>query len=301
MAIRELYEKLLQEEANPSLRDDAVYLAERKRRLAAAAKELSPADRLYLARYDGRPRVRSFIETLIDAPLYFHGDRAYGDDAAIVGGIGRFADRPVTFIGIDKGCTLDERLRTNFGMVHPEGYRKAVRLMTQAEKFGRPILTFIDTPGAYPGVGAEERGQAEAIARAMFVMSGVTVPTLAVVTGEGSSGGAMALAIADRLLMLENAVFSILSPEGFASILWKDGSQVEKAVPLMRLTARDVAAFGFCDEVIAEDLALHAADFQPNMQRLHTAMIRQLTDLTHLSAAERLAARRKKVQGYQWD
>ena len=199
---------------------------------------LTPWQRIQLARHPQRPSTMDYIGDLFRDFLEFHGDRSFGDDRAIVGGFARLNDRSVMVIGHQKGKTLKERMQRNFGMPNPEGYRKALRLMRMAEKFGRPIITFIDTPGAYPGIGAEERGQAEAIARNLLVMSRLAVPIISVVIGEGGSGGALALGVSDRVLMLENSVYSVISPEGCAAILWKDSSKADLAAEGLRLTAQ---------------------------------------------------------------
>lgn len=205
------------------------------------------------ARSEDRSRARDYIEHLFEEILYFSGDRSFKDSKSVLGGIASFEGTAITFIGIQKGKGIEEAVQTDFGMPKPEGYRKAVRLMEQANKFGRPIVTFVDTPGAFPGVDAEERGQAEAIASSLAFMSSLDVPVIAFVIGEGGSGGALALSVANRLYMLENAVFSILSPEGFASILWKDSGRASEAAELMRLTAYDLYDDGIVDEVIAEE------------------------------------------------
>ncbi len=203
-------------------------------------KNLTPWQRTQLARHPQRPSTLDYITELMRDFLELHGDRVFGDDRAIVGGFARFNDRPVMIIGHQKGKTLKERMQRNFGMPNPEGYRKALRLMKMAEKFNRPIITFIDTPGAYPGIGAEERGQAEAIARNLCVMSRLTVPIIAVVIGEGGSGGALALAVADRVLMLEHSVYSVISPEGCAAILWDSPEKVPDAAAALKMTAHDL-------------------------------------------------------------
>lgn len=212
----------------------------------------TPAERVALARHPKRPSPADFISALFTDFFEQKGDRLCSDDEAILGGVALFHGRPVTVIGHRKGKNLDQNIRCHFGMPTPEGYRKVQRLMRQAEKFGRPILTFIDTPGAYPGLEAEARGQGEAIARCLAQMSELTVPLIAVITGEGGSGGALALAMGNRVLMLENAVYSVLSPEGFASILWKDASRANAACDVMKLTAQDLLALGVVDEIIPE-------------------------------------------------
>lgn len=216
------------------------------------AKKPTPAERVALARHPKRPGVADFIAALFSDFFEQKGDRLCGDDPAILGGVALFHGRPVTVIGHRKGKNLEQNLRCRFGMPTPEGYRKAQRLMLQAEKFKRPIFTFIDTPGAYPGLEAEARGQGEAIASSLSLMSRLTVPLIALVTGEGGSGGALALAMGNRVLMLENAVYSVLSPEGFASILWKDSSRSAEACEVMKLTADDLLILGAVDEVLPE-------------------------------------------------
>ena len=213
---------------------------------------LTAAERVAIARCPKRPNISDYINALFTDFFEQKGDRACGEDCAILGGIARFHGVPVTVIGTRKGKSLEENLLCNFGMPSPEGYRKALRLMQQAEKFGRPIITFIDTSGAYPGLEAEERGQGEAIARCLFEMSRLTVPVITLITGEGNSGGALALAVANRVIMLENAVYAILSPEGFASILWKDASQSEAACTLMQMTAPELLKKGIIDQIIPE-------------------------------------------------
>lgn len=214
----------------------------------------TPEEKVKIARDPGRPGTADFISALFTDFFEQRGDRQCREDGSILGGIARFHGRAVTVIGHRKGKNLEENLKCNFGMPGPEGYRKAQRLMRQAEKFGRPIITFVDTPGAYPGKEAEERGQGEAIAQCLALMSSLTVPVISVITGEGGSGGALALAVANRVLMLENAVYSVLSPEGFASILWKDSGRAGEAAGLMKLTAADLLALGAADQVIPEPL-----------------------------------------------
>lgn len=214
--------------------------------------EISAWERVQLSRRKDRPTGSDYIRHLFTDFIEFHGDRYYKDDRAIIGGIAKFKGIPVTVIVQEKGRTTKENIEHNFGMPSPDGYRKALRLMKQAEKFGRPILCFVDTPGAFCGLEAEERGQGEAIARNLFEMSGLTVPVLAIVIGEGGSGGALAMAVADEVWMLENSVYSILSPEGFASILWKDSKKAKEAAEVMRLTADDLKEMGIVERVISE-------------------------------------------------
>ena len=204
------------------------------------------------ARDQGRLTALDFAKEIFDDFIELHGDRNFRDDGAVIGGIGRLNGQAVTVVGIQKGKNLQDNLNRNFGQPHPEGYRKALRLMKQAEKFGRPVVTFINTAGAYPGVGAEERGQGEAIARNLMEMSDLKVPIIAIIIGEGGSGGALALAVADKVWMLENTIYSILSPEGFATILWKDGSRSEEAAELMKITSGELLNMGIVDKVIPE-------------------------------------------------
>ena len=210
-------------------------------------------ERVKAARSADRPTGLDYVNYIFSDFVELHGDRRFADDAAIVGGIARLGDRPVTVIAIEKGHNTKDRMARNFGMPHPEGYRKALRLMHQAEKFHRPVICFVDTAGAYCGIGAEERGQGQAIAENLVAMSGLKTPILSVLIGEGGSGGALALAVADRVFMLENAVYSVISPEGCASILWKDAARAEEAASCLKLTAHDALAMGITEEVIPED------------------------------------------------
>ena len=258
--------------------------------------ELTAAERVAIARHPQRPNITDYINTLFTDFFEQRGDRACREDAAILGGVALFHGLPVTVIGTRKGKTLEENLRCNFGMPGPEGYRKALRLMKQAEKFRRPIFTFIDTSGAYPGLEAEERGQGEAIARNLFEMSRLTVPVIAVVTGEGNSGGALALAVADRVLMLQNAVYAILSPEGFATILWKDAQRAGEAAGLMKLTAPELLALGVIDDIIPEpEGGAHTAPAQA-IQEVDRALRRHLAALSKESGASLAAQRYQKFR-----
>ncbi|WBF57351.1 acetyl-CoA carboxylase carboxyltransferase subunit alpha [Lysinibacillus sp. JK80] len=213
---------------------------------------MKPWDRVQVARHPERPTTLQYIEAMCENFIELHGDRTFGDDAAILGGIAIFEGQPVTIIGHQRGKSTKENIRRNFGMPHPEGYRKALRLMKQAEKFKRPIICFIDTKGAYPGKAAEERGQSEAIARNLVEMAGLTVPVISIVIGEGGSGGALALGVANRVFMLENSTYSVISPEGAASILWRDGSLAKQAAEAMRITAPDLKELGVIDGIIPE-------------------------------------------------
>jgi len=257
---------------------------------------LTAAERVALARHPQRPKITDYTAALFTDFFEQRGDRLCREDPAILGGIALYHGRPVTVIGTRKGRTAEESLRCNFGMPGPEGYRKALRLMKQAEKFRRPILTFIDTAGAYPGLEAEARGQGEAIARNLFEMSRLTVPVIAVVTGEANSGGALALAVADRVLMLENAVYAILSPEGFASILWRDASRHEEACGLMRLTAPDLLALGAADDIIPEPEGGAHLDPAGTFREVDRALSRHLAALLRENGRTLAAERRRKFR-----
>ena len=212
-----------------------------------------PYDRVRLARDNNRPTGLDYIKNIFEGFIELHGDRRFSDDAAVVGGIARLNGNPVTVIAIEKGHTAKERTFRNFGAPHPEGYRKALRLMKQAEKFGRPIICFVDTSGAYCGIGAEERGQGQAIAENLMEMSTLCVPIISILIGEGGSGGALALAVADRVWMLQNAVYSVISPEGCASILWKDSTKAQSAAASLKLTAEDAKSLGIIERILSEN------------------------------------------------
>ena len=242
-------------------------------------KTYTPEEKVKLARHKDRPGIADFVDALFTDFFEQRGDRLYGEDASILGGVARFHGRPVTVIGHRKGRSLEEKIRCNFGMPSPEGYRKAQRLMKQAEKFGRPIITFVDTPGAYPGKEAEERGQGEAIAQSLALMSGLTVPVIAIITGEGGSGGALALAVANRVLMLEHAVYSVLSPEGFASILWKDPTRSGQACSVMKLTAQDLRRGGIVQGVLREPEGGAHTDWEATFRTVDAALRKELAAL----------------------
>ena len=242
-----------------------------------------------LARSQDRLTTLDYATQIFDDFIEFHGDRNFRDDGAILGGIASLAGRPVTIVGIQKGKGLQDNLDRNFGQPHPEGYRKALRLMKQAEKFGRPIITFINTAGAFPGSGAEERGQGEAIARNLLEMSDLKVPIIAIINGEGGSGGALALAVADSVWMLENAMYSILSPEGFATILWKDSSRAPEAAELLKITSKDLLKNGVIDKIISEENTIDI---------LKAALITELDTLSKLTTDELVEARYQRFRKY---
>ena len=246
------------------------------------------------ARDQGRLTALDFAQGIFDDFIELHGDRNFRDDGARIGGIGRLNGQAVTVVGIQKGRNLQDNLNRNFGQPHPEGYRKALRLMKQAEKFGRPVVTFINTAGAYPGVGAEERGQGEAIARNLMEMSDLKVPIIAIIIGEGGSGGALALAVADKVWMLENTIYSILSPEGFATILWKDGSRSEEAAELMKITSGELLNMGIVDKVIPE----RGYFTSEIIEAIKTAIVDELAELSQLSTEDLLEARYQRFRKY---
>ncbi|MBS6885144.1 MAG: acetyl-CoA carboxylase carboxyl transferase subunit alpha [Streptococcus salivarius] len=246
------------------------------------------------ARDQGRLTALDFAQGIFDDFIELHGDRNFRDDGAVIGGIGRLNGQAVTVVGIQKGRNLQDNLNRNFGQPHPEGYRKTLRLMKQAEKFGRPVVTFINTAGAYPGVGAEERGQGEAIARNLMEMSDLKVPIIAIIIGEGGSGGALALAVADKVWMLENTIYSILSPEGFATILWKDGSRSEEAAELMKITSGELLNMGIVDKVIPE----RGYFTSEIIEAIKTAIVDELAELSQLSTEDLLEARYQRFRKY---
>jgi acetyl-CoA carboxylase carboxyl transferase subunit alpha len=271
-----------------------------ERKLATLRTEiyanLTPIQRVQVARHPRRPYTLDYLSTIFTDFIELHGDRLYMDDPSIVGGWARLDGTSVMVIGHQKGRDTKENLKRNFGMPHPEGYRKALRLMKQAEKFGAPIITLIDTPGAFPGLGAEERGQSEALARNILEMSVLEVPIVTAVIGEGGSGGALALGVADRVLMFENSVYSVISPEGCAAILWKDAAQRERAAEALKLTAADLLKLKVIDEVVAEPLGGAHLDPDAAGEALREALIRHLNDLRKVKG-ERLVKRRAEKYG----
>ncbi len=246
------------------------------------------------AREQSRLTALDFANGIFDEFIELHGDRSFRDDGAVIGGIGWLGDQAVTVVGIQKGKSLHDNLKRNFGQPHPEGYRKALRLMKQAEKFGRPVVTFINTAGAYPGVGAEERGQGEAIARNLMEMSDLKVPIIAIIIGEGGSGGALALAVANRVWMLENSIYAVLSPEGFASILWKDGSRAMEAAELMKITSHELLEMGIVDKIILEE------DFSSKELQAHlkNELLAELDRLQGLALEQLLEKRYQRFRKY---
>jgi acetyl-CoA carboxylase carboxyl transferase subunit alpha len=258
--------------------------------------ELTIWQRVQLSRHPDRPYFLDYLERIFEDFVELHGDRAFGDDPAVVAGFARFEGRAVAVIGQQKGRTTKQKLQRNFGMAHPEGYRKACRIMDLAERFQRPVITFIDTPGAYPGLGAEERGQSEAIGDALLVLSRLTVPVVATVIGEGGSGGALGLGVANKVFMLENATYSVITPEGCASILWRDGTRAPDAAQQLKLLARDVHNLGVVDGVLDEPLGGAHRDYDRAAGEVRLALRAALAELGTLSPAELREQRYRKFR-----
>ncbi len=248
-----------------------------------------------VARHPMRPYTADYLKEISPDFQELHGDRMYADDPAIIGGIGRIDGRAVMFIGHQKGRDTKERVRRNYGMPKPEGYRKAQRLMKMAEKFSLPIVTFIDTPGAYPGLGAEERGQSEAIAYSLFLMSRLKTPIISVVIGEGGSGGALAIGVCDRLMMLQYSIYSVISPEGCASILWKSAERAEEAAEAMRITADSLSDYGLVDEILPEPLGAAHRDPGATAEVIRNALLQSLDNLEKLDPQQLLAERQRRI------
>ena len=260
--------------------------------------KLSPWQIARVARHESRPYTLDYLKIIAPDFQELHGDRMYADDPAIIGGIGRLNGRAVMFIGHQKGRDTKERVRRNYGMPKPEGYRKAQRLMRMAQKFSMPIVTLIDTPGAYPGVGAEERGQSEAIAYSLYLMAGLKTPIISVVIGEGGSGGALAIGVGDRLLMLQYSIYSVISPEGCASILWKSAERAEEAAEAMRITADSLSKFGLVDEVLEEPLGGAHRSPREAAEVIRNALIKNLDELEALSTEQLLEQRQRRLASF---
>jgi len=286
-------------ESEVNIQDEINRLQAKSRQLTTSIfAALTPWQITQLARHPYRPYTLDYVQSIFSDFNELHGDRMFSDDLAIVGGLGRLDDRAVMIIGHQKGRDTKERVRRNYGMPKPEGYRKALRLMRLAERFGLPLVTLIDTQGAYPGVGAEERGQSEAIARNLFEMSVLSVPIITVVTGEGGSGGALGIGVCDRLLMLQYSTYSVISPEGCASILWKSQDKKESAADALNLTADRLKKLGLVDEVIEEPLGGAHRDPAETAQRLKSAIIRYLDQLEAMPRDELRAARSARIASF---
>ena len=257
---------------------------------------LQPWDKVLMARHQDRPTTLDYVNAIFDDFIEFHGDRLYGDDSAIVAGLAYYKGEPVTIVGHQRGKDTKDNIHRNFGMPHPEGYRKALRHMYQADKFGRPIICFIDTKGAYPGKAAEERGQSEAIARNLMEMSGLKVPIICIVIGEGGSGGALALGVGDKLLMLENSTYSVISPEGAASVLWKDSGKARQAAESMKITAHDLKELGIVDGIIPELKGGAHRDAKKQAEHINEALEATLNELKSLQSDELLEKRWDKYK-----
>jgi acetyl-CoA carboxylase carboxyl transferase subunit alpha len=285
------------QEATQKTREEIARLEDRLSRLRQKTyASLTAWQRTQLARHPKRPHTRDLFKLLLEDFVELHGDRVYGDDAAVVGGLARFEGRGIVVIGHQKGRDTREKIARNFGMPHPEGYRKALRLMHLAQKFGKPIVTFIDTPGAYPGLGAEERGQAEAIARNLREMAGLRVPILSVVTGEGGSGGALAIGMGNRVLMLEHAIYSVISPEGCAAILFGDAAKAPEAAESMRITAPDLLRLGVIDGIVPEPVGGAHRDWEGAAGNLREALREHLRPLASMSPDDLVADRYEKFR-----
>ena len=300
--ILEKEREIEQVRADPAIADE-----EKQRRIAQLEadrddlrqrifSDLTPIQRVQLARHPRRPYLLDYVELLFQDWFELHGDRAFADDRAMVGGFGRLDGRSLVVLGQQKGHDTKENLYRNFGMPHPEGYRKALRLMKLAEKFGHSVVTFIDTPGAYPGIGAEERGQAEAIARNLREMAALRVPLVSVVTGEGASGGALGIGVTNRILMLENAFYSVISPEGCAAILWNDGEKRDVAAAAMKLTARDLLELGIIDEILPEPVGGAHTGWAAAAASIRTALRRHLDELERMSPDDLVLDRLRKYR-----
>jgi len=289
--------KTLSQTSDIDLSSEIKRLEEKAKQLSEEYyKNLSPWQRVQLARHAERPTTLDYIEAIFDDFIEFHGDRVYGDDQAIIGGIASFNGTPVTVIGHQKGRNTKENLQRNFGMGHPEGYRKALRLMEQASKFKRPIITFINTAGAYPGIEGEKRGQSEAIARNLREMAGFEVPILCFVIGEGGSGGALGIGVGDRIYMLENSYYSVISPEGAAAILWKDSTQAQRAAEAMKITSHDLKTLGVVDDIVPEPKGGAQLDKQAQISLLKPFVQKGLEELSTLAAEDLLQKRYEKYK-----
>ena len=287
------------DDSDININEEVARLKEKSKSLTKSIfAKLSPWQIARVARHESRPYTQDYLEMISPDFQELHGDRMYADDPAIIGGMGRIDGRAVMFIGHQKGRDTKERVRRNYGMPKPEGYRKAQRLMRMAEKFKLPVVTFIDTPGAYPGVGAEERGQSEAIASSLFIMAGLKTPIVSVVIGEGGSGGAWAIGVADRLLMLQYGIYSVISPEGCASILWKSADKAEDAAEAMKITADNLKKFELVDEVLPEPLGgAHRAPTQAG-EVIRNALNQHLADLEQMSVEQLLAERQRRLESF---
>ncbi|NLY90243.1 MAG: acetyl-CoA carboxylase carboxyltransferase subunit alpha [Firmicutes bacterium] len=289
--------KLFAEEKQIDMSEEIARMEEKARGLKTEIyKNLTPWQKVQIARHPKRPTFLEYIDLIFHGFMELHGDRLYRDDPALVGGLAYLEDIPVTILGHQKGRDTKENIFRNFGMPHPEGYRKAIRLMKQAEKFGRPVITFVDVAGAFPGKEAEERGQGEAVAKAIMEMAGLKTPIIVVITGEGGSGGALAVGVGDRILMLENAYYSVISPEGCASILWKDASKAPQAAEVLRITAQDLMELQVVDEIIPEPLGGAHTNPEEMAARIKTHLLTNVKAIIQTELPDLLAQRYQKFR-----
>lgn len=294
----ELYQKVETLKKSKDAREEDLRRLQReyRKKVKSILSKLDPWQKVLIARHPNRPHTLDYINLIFTDFIELHGDRCFGDDPSIVAGFAYFYKMPVAVIGHQKGRSTKEKMERNFGMPHPEGYRKAVRVAKLAEKYSMPVITFVDTPGAYPGIEAEERGQSQAIAQSLYTFAWLKVPTIAVVIGEGGSGGALALAVANRVLMLEHAVYSVISPEGCAAILWKNQEKVKEAARALRLTAEDLYQLGVVDCVIREPLGFAHIDYTRTARVVKYFIRRYLKELLKLTPEELLKDRREKFE-----
>lgn len=291
--------KFIGDDAEININEEVTRLKSKSEALTRSIfSKLGPWQITQIARHPLRPYTADYLSLIAPDFQELHGDRMFADDPAIIGGIGRIDGRPVMFIGHQKGRDTKERVRRNYGMPKPEGYRKAQRLMKMAEKFSLPIVTMIDTPGAYPGVGAEERGQSQAIAQSLYLMATLRTPIISVVIGEGGSGGALAIGVCDRLLMLQYSIYSVISPEGCASILWKSADKAKEAAEAMRITAESLNGFGLVDEVLPEPLGAAHRDPSAAADVIRNALLKYLADLEQLDIEQLLELRQRRLDGF---
>jgi len=291
--------KFIGDDAEININEEVTRLKSKSEALTRSIfSKLGPWQIAQIARHPLRPYTADYLSLIAPDFQELHGDRMFADDPAIIGGIGRIDGRPVMFIGHQKGRDTKERVRRNYGMPKPEGYRKAQRLMKMAEKFSLPIVTMIDTPGAYPGVGAEERGQSQAIAQSLYLMAKLRTPIISVVIGEGGSGGALAIGVCDRLLMLQYSIYSVISPEGCASILWKSAEKAKEAAEAMRITAESLNGFGLVDEVLPEPLGAAHRDPSAAADVIRNALLKYLADLEQLDIEQLLELRQQRLDGF---
>ena len=291
--------RLVGSDAEINIQDEIDKLTSKSHKLTESIfAKLTPWQISQLARHPLRPYTQDYIDTIIDDFEELHGDRAYADDHAIIGGLGRIGDKAVVVIGHQKGRDTKEKIHRNFGMPRPEGYRKALRLMKMAERFNLPVITFIDTPGAYPGIGAEERGQSEAIARNLFEMAGLRTPIIATVIGEGGSGGALAIGVADRVMMMQYSTYSVISPEGCASILWKSAEKASIAAEAMSITSKDLKGHELIDEIVPEPLGGAHRDPKAAARNLKALLLEAINSLGDVATDRLLDSRYQRLMSY---